>query len=460
MKISVLNGSPKGMTSVTMQYVHYIQNKFPQHELKIFSISRKIKNLENDPNKLQEILDHIQTADGVLWATPVYYLLVPANYKRFIEIIFENGLEEIFRDKYAAVLTSSIHFFDHTAHNYLRGICDDLNMRFVDSFSADMADLLKEKERKRLSLFAGNFFDYIETNASTSKAFQPVVWNDFEYSPGEIEAKTDAGNKKVLILTDSEGRHGNLNSMTERFRASLTGDIETINLHDLDIKGSCLGCIQCGYDNRCAYQGKDEYCDFYVNKVKAADIIVLAGAIKDRYLSSKWKIFLDRSFFLGHTPSLIEKQVGFIISGPLSQIPNLSQMLEAYVELQHANLAGIVCDECSDSQNLERIIQDLASRIIRFSDNNYIKSPTFLGVGGSKLFRDEIWGRLRFPFRADYEAYKKLGIYDFPQKQYKTRFRNNIMLFLSRSSGFRKEVNKRIKEEMIKPLNKILHDLP
>jgi len=33
MKITVLNGSPKGIKSVTMQYVQYIQKMFPQHEL-------------------------------------------------------------------------------------------------------------------------------------------------------------------------------------------------------------------------------------------------------------------------------------------------------------------------------------------------------------------------------------------------------------------------------------------
>jgi hypothetical protein len=36
MKIVVLNGSPKGEYSVTLQYVHYIQKKFPGHEWKIF----------------------------------------------------------------------------------------------------------------------------------------------------------------------------------------------------------------------------------------------------------------------------------------------------------------------------------------------------------------------------------------------------------------------------------------
>jgi len=42
MKIIVLNGSPKGDVSVTMQYVAYIQKRFPRHELKIINISQRI----------------------------------------------------------------------------------------------------------------------------------------------------------------------------------------------------------------------------------------------------------------------------------------------------------------------------------------------------------------------------------------------------------------------------------
>ena len=46
MKITVLNGSPKGITSVTMQYIHYIQKQFPQHELKILNVSQNISNVQ------------------------------------------------------------------------------------------------------------------------------------------------------------------------------------------------------------------------------------------------------------------------------------------------------------------------------------------------------------------------------------------------------------------------------
>ncbi|MCK4488901.1 MAG: flavodoxin family protein, partial [Anaerolineales bacterium] len=335
-------------------------------------------------------------------------------------------------------------------------VCDDLNMKFMGSFSADMGDLQKAAERERLGLFAGKFFETIENKAPTSKKYMPIIQRNFDYLPGEVEDTVDAGGKKVVVVTDAQDHQENLVRMTEKFKASFSGEIEVINLRALDIKGSCLGCVQCAYNNQCVYKDKDEYIDFYNTKLKPADILIFVGAIHDRYLSSRWKMFFDRSFFNGHAPSLIGKQMGFIISGPLSQDPNLQQVLETWVEIQLANLAGVVTDESGDSAKIDDLLHDLAGNLVQFADSGYVRTPTFLGVGGRKLFRDEIWGRLRFPFRADYLLYKKLGVFDFPQKNYKMRVQIAIMSLLSKLPGFRKEVNKKMKDEMVKPLQKVL----
>ena len=458
MKIAVLNGSPKGKTSVTMQYVRYLQKEFPQHEFNVLDIASRIGKVERDEGAFQEIAAEVRSSDGVLWAFPLYYMLVHSGYKRFIELIWERGAADAFRDKHAAALSTSIHFFDHTAHNYVHGICDDLDMRYAGSFSADMPDLLKDEKRSALRLFAKELLDSIERGTRPQKTYAPVAWREFDYTPGPVEEKVDPDGKKILVVTDSEDGQTNLIRMVERFRASYAGNIEVVNLHDVDIKGPCLGCIQCGYDNHCVYESKDGYVDFYNTKVKAADILVWAGEIRDRYLSSRWKLFLDRSFFNGHAPSLTGKQLGFIISGPLSQVQNLRQILESHAQLQHANLGGFVTDEFGDSSGIDDSLQELARRLTRFADTGYARPQTFLGVGGSKVFRDDIWGRLRFPFRADFVAFRRSGAFDFPQKEWKTRIQNGLMLFLSRSPGFRKEVNRRMRDEMIKPFRKILED--
>lgn len=354
-------------------------------------------------------------------------------------------------------MTTSIHFFDHTAHNYMRAICDDLDMRYVEAFSADMYDLLKEKERDKLTLFASNVFEAIKNERLTSKTFRPLNYRTFDYIPEGSEKKIDTLGKKIIILTDSEEHQENLVKMIDKLRRSFSDYVEVINLNHVDIKGGCLGCIRCGHDNICVYQDKDEFIEFYNTKVKTADALIYAGAIKDRYLSSKWKQFFDRAFFNTHTPSLMGKQIGFIISGPLSQIPNLRQILEAYTEWQQANLVDFITDEYQDSAEIDGLIQSFAERLIRFADERYIKPPTFLGVGGMRILRDDVWGRLRFPFQADHRFYKKHGIYDFPQKDYKARITNRILILLTKIPSMRKEIyTHRMKAEMIKPFQKIL----
>ena len=457
MRIAVLNGSPKGDISVTMQYVYFLQNKFQQHELKILNISQRIQAIEKTEETFQEIIDEIRLADGVLWAFPLYFLLVHSHYKRFIELIFERGMEDVFQQKYTAAISTSIHFYDHTAHNYINAICDDLDMKYVGSFSADMYDLLEGKKRKELILFAEHFFSAIENDIPTAKTFQPLLDSQFEYVPGNVKSKIDTGDKKILVLTDSTDYQTNLGKMIERFSRSFSSEIEVIDLNDVDIKGGCLGCIQCGYDNSCSYGDKDGYIEFFNSKVRPSDVLVFAGNIKDRYLSSRWKLFFDRSFFNNHTPVFVGKQVGFIVSGPLRQIPNLRQILEAWFECEQSNMVDIITDESEDSTQIDGLLHSLAERLIRFSIEGYKKPATFLGVGGTKIFRDDIYGRLRFPFRADHRYYRRHGMYDFPQKDYKVRINNAIMTVLVKIPSIRKEIyNQRIKTEMIKPFQKVL----
>jgi multimeric flavodoxin WrbA len=457
MKITVLNGSPKGHLSVTMQYVNFIQKKFPHHKLKIFNIASTIKKIEKDEKAFQEVMDDVRSSDGVLWAFPLYYLLVSSQYKRFIELIWEKEATEFFKNKYTAVLSTSIHFFDHTAHNYMNAICDDLEMKYLGSFSAAMYDLLSRKGRERLTLFASEFFDGIQNRVPTSKRFSPVLYRNFNFVPSPAGHKINAQGKRVLILTDLKDPQTNLGKMIERFKNSFMDEVKVINLHQVDIKGGCLGCIQCGYDYQCSYGNQDEYVQFYKDQVNTADILVFTGTIQDRYLSSRWKMFFDRSFFNTHTPSLMGKQVGFIISGPLRQIPNLRQILEAYTEWQQANLVDIATDEEEDSKVLDARLQHLAEQVIHLAEKNYIKPKTFLGVGGMKIFRDDVWGKLRFPFQADHQFYKNHGFYDFPQRDYKARMIATIMTLLTKLPTMRKEIyRKRMREEMVKPFQKVV----
>ena len=78
MNIIILNGSPREKQSFTYQYYRYLQINFPDHNYKVYHISRKIKKIEQDEQYFFEILEDIEKADGVIWLYPVYIQLIPA----------------------------------------------------------------------------------------------------------------------------------------------------------------------------------------------------------------------------------------------------------------------------------------------------------------------------------------------------------------------------------------------
>jgi multimeric flavodoxin WrbA len=229
-----------------------------------------------------------------------------------------------------------------------------------------------------------------------------------------------------------------------------------VQLKDVDIKGGCLGCLKCGLDNSCVYLGKDGFIDFFNEQIKTADILFFAGFIHDRFLSSLWKCFFDRSFFNGHIPVLEGKQIGFVIAGSFNQLSNLREILEAYVDIQHANLVGFVSDDIGGSPEINAELQSMAASAVMYSKNGYRQPLKFYGVAGTKLLRDAVFGRLRVVFQADHKYYKKHGHYDFPHKKYKWRMINSAIMSLTKIPFLRREFARRMKVEMIKPFGRVL----
>lgn len=456
MNILVLNGSPKGDLSVTLQYAYFIQKKFPQYQFKFFNISQLIEKIEHDEKLFNEILDAVKVSQGVLWVFPVYYLLVPSQYKRFIELIMEKGAGYYFKDKYAATLSTSVHFFDHTAHMYMSSICGDLGMKYAGSFSVSMYDLLDEAQRKKLVIFAQDFFDSIENNEILPFDHYPLLFKDWVYMPREkTTADIDLKGKRLVVVVDQMNSFGNLSKMLAHFKGLFKQDIEIVDLSTIDIKGGCLGCCHCAYDYTCVYQdGFKGFCDSFI---RDCDILIFAGRIRDRYLSWRWKLYFDRSFFRTHTPMLDHKQVAFILQGPLSQIPNLKETLDGYMQTQGANLAGFITDERADSAVIDSLLKGLARRLVTLAKRNYVKPMTFLGVAGHKIMRDCMWSKLQFPFQADHLFYVKHGLYDFPRRSFKAWLKDVLMTGLTRIPFLREKIYcGEMKKAMVEPLKKIL----
>ena len=68
MNILVINGSPKGKNSVTLQTVNYLQILHPEHSFTILHAGQTIKALERDFSPAAEL---IGKADCLLFSYPV-----------------------------------------------------------------------------------------------------------------------------------------------------------------------------------------------------------------------------------------------------------------------------------------------------------------------------------------------------------------------------------------------------
>jgi multimeric flavodoxin WrbA len=457
MKICVLNGSPKGRDSITMQYVRFLELAFPSHTFVIENVGQRIAALETHDEDFSRVIESVSSADAVVFATPVYFMLVPAQLKRFIELVFLRNAAAAFSEKYAVSLTTSIHFFDHTANAYLNAIAEDLGMNWAGSFSAKMDYLLSPEHQESLVLFAEDFFDTVVRKPAIQQSYPPLGSDMPQYRPGPIPLPFDAKGKTVVILSDA-APGSNLEKMVTRAASCFGRAASIVSLDEAGMKGGCLGCCRCAFDNTCVYT--DGFRPFFEETVLSADILILAGSIRDRYLSAQFKQFFDRSFYRGHVPSLAGKQVGVLIEGPLLQCSTLREVLTAYTSAQGANLAGIVTDESPVSAVTDARIDSLCEHILRLSQSGYMSPAGFPLVGGHKVFRDEIWGGMRAVFKADHAYYKKHGLYDFPQSDLPRRFHTSLLsLFLSVPS-VRKKAEQQMNQHMIQLFARVFSESP
>lgn len=455
MQICVLNGSPKGEKSVTMQYIRFLELANPDHTFSTHHISRSIRSIEKNQSECDQICNAIQDADLILWATPVYFQHVPAQFKRFIELLHERGPENQYRGKYAASLSTSVHFFDHKVHEYLQGISEDLGMNWAGYFSAGMNDLIEEQNQNNLAIFGDDILAATQEYRSVIRAYPPVPCHTGTYTPGPVQSPVEPQGKQILILHDS-GPNSHLESMVKQIGSSYTGEVTTRHLNDIRMKGGCLGCVQCAFENQCVYS--DDFCSFWRDHVDTADIIVFAGTIRDRFLSATWKQFFDRSFFLGHIPRLSNKQVIIMVEGPLAQIPGLRDNLTSL--LTGGNIVDIITDEPGDSGLIDALIRSAAERAVQFACSGFSKPPMFPAVAGHIVLRDAIWGDLRPIFRADHRYYKTHGLYDFPQYQYRKRISRFFFSLFMSLPPVQKKVKPVMKDHMIQSFNRVFKESP
>ena len=451
-KIIILNGSPKGEKSVTLQYCYFIQKNFPEINFTYFNIATEIVNIERNQNYFEDILDTIKSAEGIIWAFPVYKFMIPGQLKRFIELIFERKKEDCFEGKYCVSVVTSQKFYDSTAINYIHAISEDMKMKYIESFSAILHDILKKDIQKNLIYFFERFIRHIREEYSISQYYSPIKRKISNYIfPERDEVKKKDSKHKVVILTDAKYEDFSLLEMIRCFRYYYPSQTEVINLNSVNLKGGCLGCLKCANKGECVYQ--DDFNEIYYNKMGKSDVVIFAPKIVDRFFSSIWKLFYDREFSNGHKPGNMGKHIAYLVSGPLSQNHNIQIIIHGKSEIERVTNIGVVTDEQENTKEITLAIRGLALEMYSAVNNSYSIPRSFWGEGGHRVFRDLIYSMKGFLI-ADHKFYKKNKLYDYPQKKFGIRYLNRLFLILNTIFFANKGLIKNIPEKMLYPINR------
>ena len=441
MKILVINGSPKGNYSITVQTVNYLQLLHPEHSFDFLNVGATIKKLEKD---FAPAAAAVEKADFLLFSYPVYTFLAPSQLHRFIELL--KGAELDLSEKYASQITTSKHFYDVTAHRYIQDNCSDLGLKYIQGLSADMEDLTTKKGRQE----AERFFDYLLWSVERDiyeKPAQPLPAPIMQpVTVPEAKAKEQGD---VLVLTDCEPDNAQLQAMIDRFRAVLPRKSRVINLRDFPFRGGCLGCFNCAVSGKCIY--KDGFDDYLRNTIQTAETIVYAFTVKDHSMGALFKMYDDRNFCNGHRTVTIGMPVGYLISGNFSSEFNLQTLVEARAQVGSNFLAGIATDERDPDGEIDALAQKLVYSLQR----GYVPPQNFYGIGGMKIFRDLIW-QMQGMMRADHKFYKSHGQYDFPQKHWPKMLAMYAVGAMIANPKIKAKMGNAMNEGMVAPYKKVL----
>lgn len=439
MKVCIINGSPKGKYSVTLQTVLYIASRFQDWEWTRIDVGSKIKAYEKD---FTEAKNAIEDADLLLFSYPVYTFLAPWQLHRFIELLKEAKMD--LTGKYATQISTSKHFYDVTAHRYIEENCQDLNLKYIKGMSADMEDLLQEEGQKT----AESFWKFVESSMEQDVyevRGKIQVWEKGEYQPS-LEPIAKKNGKKVILVTNALQKDSSLHAMIEDFCAILPYEAELINIAQYPFSGGCLGCLKCAVDGTCVY--KDGFADFLRNKIQKADALVYAFTVKDHSMGASFKLYDDRQFCNGHRTTTMGMPVGYLVNGNYEGESNLRMVMEARAEVGHNYFAGVG----TDAKSIENMCWKLSYAL----DNQYVPPQNFYGIGGMKIFRDLIYV-MRGMMKADHRFYKKQGFYkDMPQKK-----KGQMLLMMLAGSAMsnpklRAKMGNKMNEAMIMPYQKLI----
>ncbi|MDD6089439.1 MAG: NAD(P)H-dependent oxidoreductase [Clostridiales bacterium] len=438
MKILIINGSPRGRYSVTLQSCLYLEKNFPEHEFEFLNVGSGIHIFERD---MSGAVEAIVSAELLVFAYPVYCSLVPSQLHRFIELLKAANAD--LRGICATQLSTSAHFFDITAHRFIEDNCRDMGMRVIRGLSAGTEDMLSEQGRAELEAF----LRYAVFCAAMPDAEAPVPYTPPPPVPyvRRYEPVKKRDGFDTVIVGDLREDDESLRAMIKDFDAVYPYRTRFVNIADFSFRGGCLGCMSCTAGGRCVHD--DGFDRFLQDNIFNADAIVYAFTLRDHSMGSLFKLFDDRQFFCGCRAPVRGKPVAYIVNGDISAEENLRTVLGARSQTGRNFLAGYACSAAG--------ISAVSASLAYALENACLPPKNFYAAAGMKLLRDLVWSR-RGILYADHDYFRSNGLYDFPQRHLPRSVLMGLLALLMRSPRLRPRLAARINRSRLSPYKKLL----
>lgn len=454
MDILIVNGSPSGQNSITLQTVFYLQKKYPGHTFTVLDAAQKIRQIQKDFSESRAALE---SCDLILFCYPVYTFIATSQIHQFIRLMKEHNVDVA--GKPVSQITTSKHFYDITAHNYIKENCQDMGMKYIPGLSADMDDLLKPKGQKQATDWFGHMLWCIENGIFERPVARPQAKLVEKVTVPEADTDVrDSSDRKhlIVVLKDSTNTNSTLEAMIQRFQALVSTKgygTKVIDLGSYPFKGGCIGCFHCAPDGKCIF--KDGFDTFLREEIQTGASIVFAFNILDHSMGPRFKMYDDRQFCNGHRTVTAGMPMGYLVTGNLDAEENLRMIIEGRGQVGGNYIAGVATNQ----DDPDREVDNLASNLVYALEKGFEQSSNFLGIGGMKIFRDLIY-LMQGMMRADHRFYKERGLYDdFPQKQKGTIMKMKLVGMLMNNPRLMAKAGDKMNEGMVGPYRKVIDNV-
>lgn len=435
MNVLVINGSPKSKNSVTYHHMLFLEKHYKTCQFEYLHITRIQKQIQDD-QYIEALIERMALSDLVMFTYPVYDGAVPYQLMCLIESLMEHVSRYKLEDTYVVQFSTSKHFYDVTAYHYLQRCLFDLKFKALQGEMADMDALLHDEGRKSLISFFDHINEQVKRKAVVFDDYprNHTQLNTFQYEPTAEKGKTPA---EVLVIYNGEHYSDTLKHMIVAYENKLPFRVHLLDISNFDIKGGCIGCVNCSYTGHCIYN--DEFEKMYREKILKAEVIIYASDITHHWLDKSFKLLQDRSFYQGYPGKHKGKGIGYLLVGPFKTESNLRMVLDARTAMEKMIPLGHVTNEV---EAIEESINRLVFETIYYFEHRPAVKTNFYGVGGSKILRDMVYD-LRGIMTKEHQYFKRHKLYDFPKRHF---FKHLFYHMFTSYIGHPKRRRKHIKE--------------